>query len=49
MNAFVMSDDTASCINYVARAWQTLSRVFCFEISIDKAGVIAVRNKTDLL
>src|SRR6185295_9070385 len=49
MNALMAADDTASCINYFTGARQTFSRIFCYEISIDKAGVITVRNKTDFL
>src|SRR5690349_13257811 len=49
MNSFVASNYTACGIDDLTRARQTIARVLGFKVTIDEAGIVAVRHETDLL
>ena len=44
-----VTQNRAADINKIPVARKALARVLAFEVTIDKAGVVAVRNKTDFL
>src|SRR2546423_8861444 len=45
MHAFVLSDDTPLCVNYLAARRSALFLPFAFEVTLDEARVVAVGHE----